>query len=231
MRWIPSPPTFRSSKGDVVSGGGRSKGSKGIPPWLGREAEIASELEIIKRENELSVERADLQAKANEAEERAGVAGAIARVEREIDLEGKRVELSTKRHEADTVIPAEAKKRAALMTAEGKAARILEDGKAKAEAVAAMREQWQGGEAQDLFMIQMLPELVDKVTRVMADNLRIDKLTILDSGDGEGIPAYVKSLTNGAVGMMEQMQNATGVDLAKLADGGAGVGDVPKDLG
>ena len=119
------------------------------------------------------------------------------------------------------------------MSAEGKAARILEDGRAKAEAVAAMREQWQNGDAQDLFMIQMLPDLVDKVTRVMADNLRIDKLTILDSGDGEGIPSYVKSLANGAVGMMEQMQNATGVDLAKLAEGrtSESAGAVPKELG
>jgi flotillin len=199
---------------------------------MGREAEIASELEIIKRENELAVERADLQAKANEAEERAKVAGQIARTEREIDLEGKRVELSSKKHEADTVIPAEAQKKAAVMYAEGKAARILEDGRAKAEAVAAMREQWQDGDTQELFMIQMLPELVDKVTRVVADNLRVDKLTILDGGSGEGLPNYVKNLTNGAVVMMEQMRNATGVDLAKLADGGSGdaPGAVPKEL-
>jgi hypothetical protein len=81
-------------------------------------------------------------------------------------------------------------------------------------------------------MIQMLPELVDKVTRVVADNLRVDKLTILDGGSGEGLPNYVKNLTNGAVVMMEQMRNATGVDLAKLADGGSGdaPGAVPKEL-
>ncbi len=199
---------------------------------MGREAEIAAELVIIQRENELAVNQADLQAKANEAEERAQVAGLIARTEREIDLEAKRVDLASRKQEADTVIPAEAQKRAALMYAEGKAARILEEGRARAEAVAAMREQWQDGDAQELFMIQMLPDLVDKVTRMMAEHLRIDKLTILDSGNGEGIPNYVKSLTNGAVGMIEQMQNATGVDLAKLAEGGGGdAGAVPKELG
>jgi flotillin len=199
---------------------------------LGRGAEIASETEIIKKENALSVERADLSARSNAAEERASVAGAIARAESEIDLEAKRVDLASRRHEADTVVPAEAKKRAALMEAEGRAARILEDGRAKAAAVAAMREQWQDGDTHELFMIQMLPELVDKVTRVVADNLRIDKLTILDGGNGEGLPNYMKNLTSGAVVMMEQMQNATGVDLAKLAEGSKDdAREIPKELG
>jgi hypothetical protein len=99
-----------------------------------------------------------------------------------------------------------------------------------------MREEWEGGAAQELFMIRMFPDLVDKVTRVVAENLRIDKLTILDGGGdagGEGLPNYVRNLTGSAVAMMEQMKNATGVDLARLGtkSGSDKAGEVPRELG
>jgi flotillin len=199
---------------------------------VGREAEIEAEKVIVKHENELAVERADLQAETNRSEQRAEVAGKVARVEEEIDLQTKRVELSTKLHEADTVIPARAHREAKELEAQGKAARILEDGRATAQAVELMREQWQDGNTHDLFLIQMLPGLLDKVTRVVADNLRVDKLTILDGGTGEGLPTYVKNIANSAVVMLEQMKNATGIDLEKLAKGGKdnAAGDLPKDL-
>ena len=184
---------------------------------IGREAEIKAEKAIVQHENELAVQRADLLAEANRAEEKASVAGEIARAEEQVVLEATRAELSTKREEADTVVPARARREAALLEAEGKAAKILENGRAMSEAVELMRNQVQAGATQDLFLIQMLPGLLDKVTRVVADNLRVDKLTILDSGDGEGLPTYVKNLTNSAITMLEQLRNATGVDLERLA--------------
>jgi flotillin len=199
---------------------------------LGREAEIASEQVIIRHENALAVERADLLADENRAAERAGVAGHIARVTEEIELHAKRVDLAEKKKEADIVVPASATRKAMMLEAEGHAAKILEDGKAKAQAIELLREQWKDGEAENLFLIHLMPELVDKVTRVVSENLRIDKLTILDGGNGEGLPAYVRNLTNSAVTMVEQMQNATGVDIARLAKGkGNGNGtELPKEL-
>jgi flotillin len=198
---------------------------------VGREAEIAAEQVIIKHENALAVERADLEAESNRSEQRAKVAGEIARVNAEVELEAKRAERSAKREEANTVVPAKAKREALMLEAEGQAARIVEDGKAKAEALELLRQQWQDGEAENLFLIHLMPELVDKVTRVVADNLRVDKLTILDGGNGEALPAYVKNLTNSAIVMMEQMKNATGVDVAKLAKGAdKGNADIPKEL-
>ena len=202
---------------------------------LGREAEIAAEQQVIQKENVLEVERANLKALENEARERAEVAGRVARTESELDLETKRVGLNERRHEADTVVPARARAEAARLEAEGEAARIREDGKATAEAVQLMRAEWDDGNAHDLFMIRMFPDLMDKVTRVVADNLRVDKLTILDGGTdggGEGLPNYVRNLTGSAVAMMEQLKNATGVDLERMAnraDGHDG-GDVPREL-
>ena len=187
---------------------------------IGREAEIQSELEIVKKENALAVTRFNLQGEENKANQKALVAGDIARTEEKIQLEKLRVELSSKKQEAETIMPAEARQKAMEMEAQGSAARILEDGKATAKAVELMLQQWQDGHAHDLFMIRMLPDLFDKATRVISENLHIEKLTILDGGDGgEGLPNYVKNLTNSAVTMIEQLKNTTGVDLAKLAQG------------
>lgn len=194
---------------------------------VAREAELTAEHEIITRENAVSVHRAELEAKTNQAEQRAHVAGEIARTEEEVELESRRVLLSEKRQEAETVIPARAARDARQLEAAGRAARILADGRATAEAVELMRAQWDDGAAHELFLIRMLPELLDKVTRVVADNLRVDKLTILDGGDGEGLPNYVRNLTNSAVTLMEQVENATGVDLGKLAKGGGSASQSP----
>jgi flotillin len=199
---------------------------------IGREAEITAELAIVQEENALAVRQADLQADANRAIQRAELAGQIARTEEKLVLEEKRIDLSSKRQEAETVIPARAHREAALLEAQGKAARIVEDGKATAEAVELMRKQWTNDESRELFMIRMFPEMLDKVTRVVADNLRVEKLTILDGGNGEGLPTHVKNLTKSAVVMLEQMKNATGVDLAKLASktNDAPNADIPKEL-
>jgi flotillin len=197
---------------------------------VGREAEIAAEQAVIKLENELAVERANLLAEENRATERAGVAGHVARVTEEIDLHAKRVELAEKKKEADIVVPAAATRKAQMLEAEGRAARILEEGKAKAEALELLRAQWQGGKAETLFLIHLMPELVEKLTRVISENLRVD----VDGGSGNGLPAYVKNLTGSAVMMLEELKNAAGIDIEKLAKGGekpsAGAAGLPKDL-
>jgi hypothetical protein len=108
----------------------------------------------------------------------------------------------------------------------------LEDGKASAEALELLGEQWQDGEARDLSLIHLLPELTDKFSRVVSANLRIDKLTIVDGGEGEGLTGYVNNLTGSVVALLEQLENATGIDVAKTARGdGGGGGKLPRQLG
>ncbi|RMF64184.1 MAG: hypothetical protein D6743_09670, partial [Calditrichaeota bacterium] len=170
-------------------------------------------------ENKLKVHQAELAAESNRSEQRARVAGDIAKVEEEQKLEDARVRLNRKKYEAEVVVPSEAEKRAAELRAEGEAARILQDGKATAEAIRMMQEQWQDGATRDLFLIQLLPELLDKVTKVVADNLHIEKLTVLDSGNGNGLPTHVRNLTGSAVAILEQLKTATGLDLPGLLQG------------
>jgi flotillin len=182
----------------------------------GRVAEHEADVTIVEAENKLRVKRADLAAEAHRFEARANVAGEIARIEEEQKLEEQRVEMNKHKYEADVVVPARAEKDAMELKAMGKAANIIEDGKAMAEAVRSMRQEWEKEDTRELFLIQQLPDILDKVTRVVAENLSIDKVTVVDSGNGNGLPAYVHGVTGSIVSIFEQIKNATGLDIPEI---------------
>jgi flotillin len=182
----------------------------------GNVAEAVADMSIVEAENELRVKKADLAAKANRAEATAKVAGDIARIAEEQKLEEQRVKMNRSKYEAEVIVPARAEKEAKELRAIGDAARIAEDGRATAEAVRVLREQWEKEDTRELFLIQQLPDILDKVTKVVADNLRIDKITIIDSGDGHGMPSYVKGVTGSIVAIFEEIKNATGLDIPEI---------------
>jgi flotillin len=182
----------------------------------GNVAEAVADMTIVEAENELRVKKADLAEVANKAEARAKVAGEIARVAEEQKLEQQRVNMHKSKYEAEVIVPARAEKEAKELRAAGDAARIAEDGRATAEAVRVLREQWEKEDTRELFLIQQLPDILDKVTRVVADNLRIDKITIVDSGNGHGMPSYVKGVTGSIVAIFEEVKNATGLDIPEI---------------
>ncbi len=182
----------------------------------GRIAEAEAEMSIIDAENRLQVRKANLAAEANRAEARAKVATDIARVEEGQKLEERRVEMNKKKYEADVIVPAQADKQAKELKAIGEAARIVENGKAMAEAVKLMRQEWEKGDTRELFLIQQLPDILDKVTRVVSENLSVDKVTIVDSGDGHGVPTYVRGVAGSIVAIFEEIKNATGLDVPEI---------------
>ena len=79
-----------------------------------------------------------------------------------------------------------------------------------------MREQWEKEDTRELFLIQQLPDILDKITSVISENLSVDKVTIVDSGNGNGMPTYVSGVTGSIVAIMEQVKNATGLDIADI---------------
>jgi flotillin len=182
----------------------------------GSVAESESEMNIVAANNKLQVLRAELAAETNRAEAKAQVARAIVEVEEQQKLESRRIEMNKSKYQAEVVVPAEAQKEAKVLEAVGQAASIVEDGKATAEAVRLMREQWEKEDTRELFLIQQLPDILDKVTSVIAENLSIDKVTVLDSGNGNGMPTYVKGVTGSVVAIMEQIKNATGLDIPDI---------------
>lgn len=179
-------------------------------------AETAAEQAIVDAEHEVRMRRAERAAKSNEAEEVAEVARAIARAEQQGRLEDLRVERNRKREEANTVIPADAASKASVLAAEGSAARIRENGKATAAAIEEIKSQWTDDTAREIMLLQMLPQLVDKVTHVLHDNLHVERLTVVDNGDGGGVPSHVRGLTGSVAAFLEQLKTATGVDVPAL---------------
>jgi len=179
-------------------------------------AEYQAEVAVVEAENKFKVKRAELVADVNRAESRAVVAKGIAQAQEEEKLETARVRLNKSKYEADTIVPAAAEKQALELLAKGKAARIVEEGKAMAEAVKVLREQWKKDETKELFLIQQLPLILDRVTGVIKDNLQIDKITILDQGDGNGFPTYVKGITGSVSAFFEGIKGATGLDIPEI---------------
>jgi flotillin len=165
---------------------------------IGNVAEAEANITIVEAENKLRIRKADLDAESQRIEAKAKVAGDIARVEETQKLESQRVTMNQSKYEADIVVPARAEKEAMELKAIGDASSIVENGKATAEAVKLMRREWEKEDTRELFLIQQLPDILDKVTSVVSENLTIDKVTILDSGNGHGMPTspgwmYLKS--------------------------------------
>ncbi len=197
-------------------------------------AEIATaqaDLKIVEEQNALRVRQAELEAVAGAAEAEAKVAGEKAKVVAEQALEAERVQLETKRLEAYVVAPARADLEAKELAAKADAAKIVEEGNAQIEVFRRLVEQYQaaGADAQRVFVLRMLPELIDKIVSTVAA-VDIEKVSIIDSGgQGTGVPGFMGQLPAAVISLTEQLENATGVDLLKAlrpegSNSGAAVG-------
>lgn len=183
-------------------------------------AEIATaqaDLKIVEQQNALRVRQAELEAIAGAAEAEAKVAGEKAKVIAEQALEAERVKLETRRLEAYVIAPARADLEAKELAAKADAAKIIEDGNAQIEVFRRLVEQYKaaGADAQRVFVLRMLPDIIDSIVSTVAA-VDIDKVSIIDSGgQGTGIPGFMGQLPAAVIGLVEQLENATGVDLLK----------------
>ena len=179
-------------------------------------ATVQADKNIVEEQNQLRVRTAELEAIAKAKEEEASVAGDIARATAEQELEQQRIELERRRLEADVVTPAKANLEAKQLAAQAEAAKIIEDGKAQVEVFQRLTEQYQaaGDDGQRIFVLNMLPELVDKIVSTV-NNVDIDRVAIVDNGGGQGggIPGLVSQLPGAVVSLAEQIEAATGVDI------------------
>ncbi|WP_034407892.1 flotillin family protein [Deinococcus murrayi] len=180
-------------------------------------AQTAAQQVILERENELRVRRAELEAIAAARENEAKVNAERARVIAEQELEQERVLLNQKRLEADVIAPARARREAELLAAQAAAAPIIEEGRAKAQAVALMVEAFRqaGPEGERAYVLNMLPGIVEQFA-ASVQGMQIDKLTVIDSGNGQATRNAVQTLPANIIGMVEQVENATGVNLLSL---------------
>jgi flotillin len=178
-------------------------------------AAVEADLKIVERQNALRVRRAELDLVAVAKEEQAKVEADRARVVAEQELERERIELQGRRLEADVIVPAKARKEAMELEARGQAASILEDGNAQIEVFRRLVAQYQeaGADAERIFVLNMLPELIDKIVGTVA-GVNIDKVSVIDSGNGSNsIPGLLGQLPGSVIKLTEQIENATGVNI------------------
>lgn len=186
---------------------------------LGRQraelARVNADLAIAEERNKLRVRQAELDAEAQSSEKRADVAAELARVEAEQKLEEERIELQKRRLSADVLEPAKAKLEATQMEAQGRAARIIEDGKAEVEVFQLLSDEYAsaGEDARDILMLKMLPDLVELITETV-NGIDIDKVTVIDNGGGEGgVGGIARQMPAAVVSIAEQIETATGVNI------------------
>ena len=181
----------------------------------GEIATVEADLQIVERQNELRIRKAELELVAVAKEEEAKVEADRARVVAEQELELERIELQTRRLEADVIAPAKARKQAMELEARGEAASIIEDGNAQIEVFRRLVEQYKdaGDDAEQIFVLNILPELVDKIVSTVS-SVNIDKVSVIDAGGGsQSIPGLLSQLPGSVIRLTEQIENATGINI------------------
>ncbi len=183
-------------------------------------AEAKADMEITRAQNEVRILRAKLAANAEAEEAKINIAARVAEARAEQELAEQEIALSEKRQRAEVIVRSEAERAAKENQAKGNAARILEDGKAEVDVLNQKLELWKvaGPDAERLFLIQMLPDIMREVIKTV-DNLKIDKLTIVDSGQGgsgSGVPAVMSQIAGATPAILESLKASTGIDIAGM---------------
>lgn len=176
-------------------------------------AEAEAQVAIAEAQNRLRVRQAELDREAETAEKVARVEALRAETEARKALEARRIELEETRLRADVVAPAEAEQQAAEARAKAVAAPILESGRAQAEVLRMINAEIErGGEAGlKVFLAEKLPALLEVTAGAMQD-VRIDRLTVIDGG-GDGVANAATQRVNASFVALEQVAGALGLDL------------------
>lgn len=176
-----------------------------------RISELESEIEIARTQTERRIVETLSRREALIAEEVGRVKAAVARAEGELRVQTARVEQVRRQLEADVIAPAQAEMEAAVSSAKGNAAKIIEDGRATNQVLLQMIETWKtGGEAaRDIFLMQKLQATMGQLVSTI-QSVRVDRLTVLPPDAGGG--------TRKAVSLVEEIKGALGVDLPEVLE-------------
>jgi flotillin len=180
-------------------------------------AQKQAEAQVLTKRNELRAQLARLEAEAKSIENEAQVASETARAEAEQELQQLRAQLEKLRLEVDVFLPAEAQRLASEAEARGNAAPVVESGKAAAEALRLVAQQWQtaGRDGRDLYLLQHLKEFVEaavhRVTRV-----KTQAFSVVDGGDGKSFTNAVATFPAAVSEVMNETAKAVGVDMHVL---------------
>ena len=185
-----------------------------------REAE--ANIQIAEAQNALRVRRAQLEQEGLRAEKIAKVHADEAEIEALRQLEQKRVAREQERLRADVIAPAQAEKEAAQALAEAEAAPILARGQANVRVLEMLYEKLSegGDQAFAAFLAEKLPELLRIAVDAVKD-VDIDRLVVLDGGEGSGVSNAANQRVRGALGTIEGLSSSLGIDIEGALRGAA----------
>jgi flotillin len=183
-------------------------------------AQVDADLEIARQQYKKRILDAQTKRDAMIQEAMGQVKSQIALVTAEIERQRARVIQVQRQLDAEVIQPAEAERQAAEQRARGEASKIVEQGKAEAGALKALVEQYRkaGGTAREVLALQKLLPLVGAIAGV-GQKLSVRKLTVLPSRGESGGDAQRghEDFARTAIGTVEQLRAATGIDLAAVA--------------
>ncbi len=175
-------------------------------------AKMDADLAIARQETEKRVKDALSRREAMIQEARGAVLAQIAQVKAEITRQGARALQVERQLMADVIQPQDAARRSLEEAARGKAATIVENGKAEAEALRLLVAEYKkaGPQAREVLALQQMMPMVAEIGGGN-QTVKIKQITLLSGGGDDG------SLARRAVATAEQIRSATGIDLAEVA--------------
>lgn len=188
-------------------------------------ARLEAELNVARAEADRRVRNAETMQQALIAEQEGQVAALVARSRAELGLQEARLEQVRKKLEAEVIAPARAQAEADVAKARGDAAKIIENGKATASALADLAHQWKsmGSAAREVFLLQKLDAILP-IYLSSIRSIKVDKITMLQPSAGGADTA--SSIVSG----LEALRAGTGIDLARAFQQWTGtVEKAPKD--
>jgi flotillin len=174
-------------------------------------SKIDADLAIARQETEKRVKDALSRREAMIQESRGQVLAQIAQVKADITKQKARALQVERQLEADVLEPAAADCREREEAARGQSANILERGRAEAEALKRLIEEYQraGTHAREVLSLQQLMPMIGEIAGT-GRALKIRKLSVLPQGADD-------ALARKAISTAEQIRAATGIDVADVA--------------
>lgn len=179
------------------------------------EAQINAQIEVAKADAQKRLTDALTRRAAVVAEEQSQVISQVAQMTAELEVQKARLEQMRGKLDADVIQPAVAAAEAAENQARAATVAIIEDGKARAEALRTIAATWQqaGPNAREILLTQKLDAVIRAITDVIPET-EVERVTMIDGRSVGG-----GKLALGAAGLMESMKQVFGIDLSEKLKG------------
>ncbi len=174
-------------------------------------AKVSAERKLAAADAERRIVDARTKQEAMIAEHRGRMRAKVAKAHGELEVQRQQIERVKLQLEADQVKKAQAKRGALIDQARGQAARIVEDGKAQADALRSIAHIWEvaGDDAAQIFMAQKMRGLINRMLSNV-QNTPVDRITIVDKELAQGNAASRATVA------AHQLEETMGIDVPGL---------------